>query len=284
MRYRGQLVAGVVVAFLGAVEGWGQGAPARVQFNTAGAGAQAVDIEAAVGVICPAGQIVRGKDGKVSGCKVCPKGTDFYGFANSQWEMYAKTPGHFTSAKDENLLLSGTECDSHANNFGGTFVFALEAGKARLVRYAKGVITDQCLKFAYADGRDGLVCRGGWSGQGEADASVQVDSFGATGSAVSKTLINARDTTGECGGDVTQVVQEAEIKDFQLEKNSGGGISGLKITATLGSVTCTQRETEVKTGKTAAGVKSYTLEFVFDGKQFTATAGSRAALGRFATD
>lgn len=284
MRHEGQLVAGVMIALFFAVVGWGQGVPARVQFNTAGAGAQAADIEAALGVICPASQIVRRKDGSASGCKACPKGTDFYGFVNSQWEMHAETPGHFTSAKDENLLLSGTECDSHANNFGGTFVFELNAGKARLMRYAKGVITDQCVKFAYADGRDGLVCRGGWSGQGEADQSIQIDSFTATGNPVSKTLINAQDTTGECDDDGTQVVRESGIKDFQLEKNSAGRISGLTITATLGSVTCSQRATEVKTGKTAPGVKSYTIDFVFDGKQFTVAAGSKTALGRFTTD
>ena len=49
MRHEGQLVAGVMIALFFAVVGWGQGVPARVQFNTAGAGAQAADIEAAWG-------------------------------------------------------------------------------------------------------------------------------------------------------------------------------------------------------------------------------------------
>src|SRR5579863_7066357 len=102
---------------------WGQGASSAPKFDTASAGVRQADVEAAVGTLCVSRDITRSKDGNVSGCRVCPKDTDFGGTSNSSWEIYAETPGHFTSPQDEDLLLDGTGCDSHANNFGGSFMF-----------------------------------------------------------------------------------------------------------------------------------------------------------------
>lgn len=284
-------LVGLVVGFGVLPVALGQGAPDRVQFNTAGAGAKQQDIEGAVRLICPTGKITRGKDGKVSGCAVCPKGTDFYGQTQNQWEMYAETPGHFTSAKDDNLVLDGTGCDAHASNFGGSFVFALVGGSLRLLRYEKGLITNQCQKFVYADGRDGLVCRGGWSGQGEADQSVVIAAFDASGRATTRTLIRVTDTTGTCGEDKAQVVQQGGISEVQFVSKPGSGtadrpgesaqISGLRIEAELGAVKCSIVEATQKTKRAPATVKSYAIEFTFDGKQFKVAPGGRAALAKF---
>ena len=222
----------------------GQSAPAHVQFNTAGAGTKQADVDAAVRLICPASKITHDKDGKVSGCAVCPKGTDFQGQSNAPWEMYAETPGHFTSAKDDDLLLDGTGCDSHANNFGGTFVFKLAGGKARLLHYENGLITDQCQKFAYADGRNGLVCHGGWSGQGLSELTVFVSSFAASGKATTKVLIHATDMTGTCGEDKTQVVKQGGISEVNFVPDAHAAaaeISGLIIKAYTGDVKVLRR-------------------------------------------
>lgn len=273
-------IALMVIALCASVAAWGQARP--VAMNTASAGAKAADIEAAVSLICPASKRTRAKDGRVSGCRACPRGTDFVGDASSSWQLTAETPGHFAGAKEENLLLSGTGCDSHANNFGGTFVFALQAGKVRLVRYDQGLITDECRMFTFADGRDGLVCRGGWSGQGESDFSMNVLSFGATGKETAQTLISGSDSTGMCGDDRSQEVQMSDIKDFRLATKPGtpAAVTGLMVTATLGKVKCGQLQ-----GNTMpSAVRTYAIAFVFDGKQFTVAAASRAALARFAAE
>lgn len=267
---------------------WGQSP--QIRLNTAGAGARAADVEAAARLICPAGKLTRAKDGSVSGCSVCPAGTDFRGDAGSSWDLFAKTPGHFAAANEENLVLSGSGCDSHASNFGGSFVFALEAGKVRLMRYDKGLITDQCLKFAFADGRDGLVCRGGWTGQGYNDESVAVVSFDATGKETEKVLTRTSDSTGTCGDDGSVTVQEAAIKDFQFtaavgaegnnDTSAPAKITGLTITVTVGNVSCAQVAAEEKTKTALNAVKSYTVQFGFDGKQFKVAPESRAVLAK----
>ncbi len=254
------------------------------KFNTASAGVRQSDIEAAVDLICPSGDITRSKDGRASGCRTCPKGTDFQGVNGPEWEMYAETPGHFTSADGDNLLLDGTGCDSHANNFGGSFMFVVESGQLRLVTYEKGLVTDECHKFALSDGRDYLVCRGGWSGQGESTETVFTAAFRSDGKATTTQLIAVRDTTGMCGDDPDQVAQESSVKDIEVSHGQSGQIPGLTITATLGEVKCSQASTAAKSGKLPASVKTYKIEFLFDGKRFNVAPSSRSTFNRFHTD
>jgi hypothetical protein len=258
----------------------GQSAPAP-EINTASAGVQPADINAAVGVICGPANITRSKDGTASGCRVCPKGTNFQGQRGSQWGVYAETPGHFTSPQDDNLILSGSGCDSHANNFGGSFVFSLKAGKPRLLKYNPGLITDSCHKFALADGRDFLVCKGGWGGMGENDGVVFATTFDAAGKDSTTNLIRTTDTTAMCGDDPDEVFQESDIRNVAFATGDTGKITGLTITATLGNIRCSAVKTEQKTGKSPATLKTYSIEFLFDGKRFKVAPASRAALNRF---
>lgn len=252
---------------------------ARPQFNTASAGVKPSDIESAVSLLCQAKDIKRGKNGGVEGCRTCPEGTSLRG---SEWEIYAQTPGHFTSAQVDNLILDGTGCDSHADNFGGSFVFSIELGKARLMHYNPGLITDQCHKFAYSDGRNYLICRGGWSGQGEADPYVFMASFDTKGVGSSFNLIALRDTTGTCGDDSSQIVRESEIKDVQFTPANSEKITGVTVTATFANLRCSRvaASAKPKTAKPEPAVKTYEVEFVFDGKRFRATPESRTMLYR----
>jgi len=197
------------------------------------------------------------------------------------WGLYAVTPGHFTSPQDDNLLLDGSGCDSHANNFGGSFMFTLKSGKPRLLHYDQGLVTSQCHKFAFSDGRDFLVCQGGWTGQGENIAIVSMSSFDPTGKDVTTILFTTTDTTFTCGDDPTTVVQESDIKDLKFSSKESGEITGMTITAILGDVKCSQLKSEQKTGKLSASVKTYQIEFVFDGKRFKVAPASRAVLNRF---
>jgi hypothetical protein len=241
-------------------------------------------------LICPASKISHGKDEKVSGCGTCPRGTDFYGQGRSKWEVYAATPGYFTSPKDDSLLIDGQGCDSDASENGGTFVFAINAGKVKLVRYEKGLITDECFKFAFAEGRDGLVCRDGSYLQGEGDERVFVTSFDATGKPVVKTLVHATDTTGTCGGDGAQTVRRWEFTDIQLVRAPGSEtaagksaqITGLMIQERIGNVTCSDVAKERKSQTGASSVKTYTVKFTFDGRQFKMDPASKVVVQELA--
>src|SRR5277367_2879301 len=153
-----------------------QGVPAQTS-NAPMPAASSADVEAAVAILCKPSDINRSKTGAISGCKACPKGTDFWGQNMGAWDLGQTTVGHFTSANDADLILGGFNCDSHAQNFGGSFIFSTSSGKPKLLKYDQGLITDDCHKFPFADGREFLVCKGGWSGQGESDASIFLAKF-----------------------------------------------------------------------------------------------------------
>jgi hypothetical protein len=248
--------------------------------NTASAGVRAADVEAAVAAICPTRDITRSKNGGVSGCRVCPEGTDFAGEAQSNWGLYAETPGHFTSDQDDNLLLDGTGCDSHANNFGGSFMFSLKSGKARLLKYDKGLVSSQCHKFAYADARDFLVCRVGWTGMGEIDQTVFMAAFDASGKDMTTNLISVRNTTFACGEGSTEGVQNPDIKGIEFSNRQTGAIIGATVTATLEIVKCSQGKNGERAANQSVATRTYEISFLFDGKRFKVAPASRAAFDR----
>src|SRR5271169_6484259 len=74
-----------------------QSLPAQ-PYNTASPSTSAADIEAAVALLCKPADINRSKSGAISGCKACPKGTDFFGQNMGGWDLGKATVGHFTSA------------------------------------------------------------------------------------------------------------------------------------------------------------------------------------------
>ena len=248
--------------------------------NTPSAEVREADVEAAVSLICLARDIMRSKDGAVSGCRVCPANTDFSGETNNKWEFSAAIPGHFTSPQDDNLLLDGAGCDSHANNFGGSFMFTLKSGKARLLKYDRGLVTSRCHEFSFPGGRDFLVCQGGWTGMGENDGTVFMTAFDVSGKDITTNLVGVRDSTYSCGGDPMEGVRNSEIRDIKFSTRDSGEIAGLTVTATLGIIKCSQVKIGEKEQEQPAGVKTYEIEFLYDGKRFSVAPGSKAALNR----
>jgi hypothetical protein len=283
MRFRMALsrMAGSIFVVLAIERAIACGAQTPPQLNTASAGVKAADIEAAVSLICKPQDMQRNKDGKVDGCRKCPTGTGFRSDSASSWDLYAETSGHFTSAQADDLILDGTGCDSHADNFGGSFLFSIRSGKAKLLRYNPGLITEQCHKFAFADGRDYLICRGGWGGQGELDAYIFMATFDAAGKSASTTLLSVRDTMGECS-DPNQTERQSDIKDIRFTPADSPQITGLTIAATLGQVRCSSATSPTKANSAQHDrkMKSYDVDFAFDGKCFHVTPASRAALNR----
>ncbi len=198
----------------------------------------------------------------------------------SEWELRSGTMwGHFTSPNAENLLVTGFGCDSHANNFGGSYMFTRKAGRLRLLKYDPALFVDDCHVFPYADGRDFLVCKGGWFGMGEGTGWVFVATFDATGEDKDTTLFMVKDTTGTCGSDPAQVVHSSDITDLKFSTKENGELTGM--TMMLGNIRCSQVG-ELQKGKTApASLKTYEIEFTFDGKSFHVTPQSRKSLALF---
>jgi hypothetical protein len=259
---------------------FGQSKPASPTNAIAPAVAPA-DIEAAVAALCAPRDIIRSNNGSASGCKTCPKGTQFYGQNMGEWELRNATAGHFTSARDNNLILDGFNCDSHSQNFGGSFVFTLSASKPRLLKYAMGLITEQCHKFPFADGREFLVCRGGWSGQGENTGVIFMVRFDATGKENQTNIFTTTDTKATCGDVAETIVEGSNIKDTQFVIKSSGQMTEMTITATSGKLTCAEANAKRAQGVDPPSVKTYQLKYLFDGKQFTIAPESKSALKAF---
>jgi hypothetical protein len=254
----------------------------------------AADIEAAVATICAPTDILRLESGGVSGCHGCPEGTDFRGtIIGDRWDFAKATFGHFTSAHDESLILSGFGCDSHASNDGGSFVFSMTSGKPHLLNYDKGLITDECQKFHEGDGTDFLVCREEWSGQGEDDLSVFLAQFDDTGDVKQTYFFQTQDTSGTCPDDASpqQKVQDSDIRSIKYETKGPGELRGVTIIATQGKITCAQANAEIDEEPDVIGerpprkefpsVKTYEIHFLFDGKKLVVAPESKAAFGIF---
>jgi hypothetical protein len=241
------------------------------------------DVEAAVALLCKTTDITRSKTlGRITGCRNCPEGTDFrdprYG---ETWTFSGAMTGHFTSAKDQVLAIDGSGCDSHASNWGGTYVFSMNSGKPRLIRYDRGLHTASCHKFPYADGREFLVCREGWTGQGENDDNVFLVRFDTMGKDAQDLVFRTTDETGTCGDDSGVKVPSTGIKDVKYSTKGSGELAGMTVTATFGQVTCREVNAKRAPRKEMSSVKTYELHFNFDGKEFTIAPESKIALRVF---
>lgn len=257
--------------------------PSATAGITPGAAASDADIESAVPLFCPPKQILRDKNGKISGCKTCPKGTEMFGTGvRSEWELRSGAMwGHFTSPTAENLLVTGFGCDSHASNFGGSYIFTRKAGKLRILKYDPALFVDECHTFPFADGRDFFVCKSGWFGQGEGTGYIYLATFDATGEDKQIRLFMVKDTTEECGSGSSGNAQSSDIKDIKFATNQNGELTGMTVTATLGNIRCSEKDAAKKGSSPPASLKTYEIEFTFDGKLFHVTPQSIAALAHF---
>src|SRR5580704_9247500 len=104
-----------------------------------------------------------------SGCDVCPKDTNSPG---GKWESKAVFFGHFVSPSSEDALVSGSGCESHADDFGGSFLLTKQGLSWHKVRYVAGLIAFDCHKLTGSDGRDRLICGQADSWQGDEYSSV----------------------------------------------------------------------------------------------------------------
>lgn len=108
-----------------------------------------------------------------SGCAVCPEGTAFAPPASTQtWGLKAIILGHFLTPASEDALVSGMDCEPHADGMSGSFLFTRERSTWHKVRYEAGVNAWDCKKLTGSDGRDRLVCAAGDMHQGFIDEFV----------------------------------------------------------------------------------------------------------------
>jgi len=248
------------------------------------------DITKAIRKVCPEEAINGTDEGGAIGCAECPPGTAMQGEKGFDWELKHVTLGHFISPTSDTLLLSGSGCEPHSLSFGGTFVFALELGKARLLDYREGLITEGCQKLPLRDDRDFLVCEDRWGAQGYEASYVCGVVFDSTGKGTVQAIFEADDNVRTCGADVDGnflgPVHHSSIKAVRFRNVDGPSPLEMSVTVALGKRVLTRAESnecQKRIGNPGfrdtivpVPTKDYQVQFLFDDKRFSVAPASRA--------
>ncbi len=250
--------------------------------------ASKTEIANAVAQICSPNEIIL-KSGDPVGCQSCPSGSDFEENPTLGWHLEHVTTGHFTSANQENIILSSLGCESHARNFGGSFILLRDPVKPKLLRYNPSLITTRCHKSRFADGRDFLVCQDEWGAQEWLWSSIYAIAFdeAGTGSVFSRlfetfdsALTCGEDSDGKPGGSV----QSSKIKSVRFQERNGE-LVGLSLTVTLGKKQLSQIERDAcqQNGATPTPIpeNGYSINFSVQGREFKVDPASSAAFKLF---
>jgi hypothetical protein len=249
--------------------------------------ASMAEIANALAQICSPGEITF-KSGDPVGCQGCPSGSD-YEADPTEWHLEHVTTGHYTSANQENIILGSVGCESHARNFGGSFILLRDPVKPKLLRYNPSLITTRCHKSRFADGRDFLVCQDEWGAQEWSSSFIYAIVFDEAGiGSVFSRLFETVDSARTCGEDIEGkpggLVQSSKIKSVRFQERDGKLI-GLSLRVTLGQKQLSQieRDTCQENGTAPASIpeKEYGIHFSLQGRQFKIDPASSAAFELF---
>lgn len=181
------------------------------------------DAHALLPALCGSGVMVKTtQHGVDSGCKECPEIVPGGGMfdsadpAEASFSLYGVIYGSFTRAGAQQAVADFSGCEPHANNFGGSVLLEKLAQGWKVRNYEAGFISSECLKDGVPGGRDLLICRGGYTGQGENDSSVFVFDYALPKDRRSQTLLSTTDTLATClGGDQTMgSIESIELRDL----------------------------------------------------------------------
>jgi hypothetical protein len=193
---------------------------------------------------------------------------------------------HFVSPSSEDALVSGSGCESHADDFGGSFLLTKQGLSWHKVRYVAGLIAFDCHKLTGSDGRDRLICGQADSWQGDEFSSVCIHDPGADliktdtldtqfarGFALDnrgECFFGVEDTTGAMG----KSVQRGFIQRVEFAGIASGHQTRIIVIARLGRANVPEELVEKGASGTGPNPTIATLprryEFVFDGARVAA--------------
>jgi hypothetical protein len=188
---------------------------------------------------CP-GRVVVGEE---IGCRgPCPEVAAFGGEDLGQ-SISAVTRGHFLSAQNDDAVLSMSGCEPHSENFGGTVLLTRRSQKWTMLWYKAGVDTSQCHKVKLRDGREILVCLGGWGAQGIVETQLYVEDLRAPKPAgmagEDSVFFSLADDTGTCGSDLINELKATPLTHAYIEKVDFGkgnrGVPAISVVAHSGT-------------------------------------------------
>jgi hypothetical protein len=237
--------------------------------------------------------------GKVDGdsCSKCP---DFQGSHPDQgpWKIISVVMGHFSSASSEEALIRSNLCSVEGPGFQTRLGFWMLLGK-RNGKWTKleddTLAPDNCVQKKLSSGREFLICES-WQYQRDGEVTYRLGTVMLENNSFKgRELLAATDSTAACreGNNAEKgVVQDIAFRDL-----NGDGLEDISITATYGSFPMTGRRLEQCTAAfedrvqtTGKGVKeypqpkvikTYKIQYLFDGNRYTLTPESRAGAALF---
>ncbi len=215
--------------------------------------------EKLISVICP---------GKYTAttCTPCPEETGFAGQGTMTIGPFWR--GHFRNRSKEDVIVSVGGCHGGDSLYGGSYL--IEVGSGEAIWYERAIITNQCERFEFDDGRDGLVCTRGRSHLGETWEQLY-EIRAEDDSPILNTVFTISDS------DASGCFSDRGIADVSRGRIKSWKIIGrtLQITVMHGSgflnqAQCKQLSTHPGQGilDRLVPVAEYRLEFQFDGRHF----------------
>lgn len=207
----------------------------------------------------------------------CPAYSSFPGLGVAP-TVEAVYRGHFLAPDSDDAWLWITGCESHSSNWGTAIVVTRKSDGWSWSFYKQGLESRQCHKFTKRDGREALVCIALDGGQGFGFTALFVidpvrpacplmceDRSGPTFFAVHDT------TRRGCFEDRWMV--RGGIESVTFGASSVAGSASITVVATGGS----REIAESELGRAVCPkppVRSYTLDFFYDGRTFVPTSAS----------
>jgi hypothetical protein len=180
-------------------------------------------------MICPGNAVE-------TGCSVCPDGTGFAGIAN--WKLEAITFGHFLAPGSQDALISGSDCESHADGLSGSYLFTKAGSAWSKYWYSPGQNTSDCKKFPGSDGRDFLICGAHDMHQGAADWFLYLVDAGQDPAKRDDDALDiffaVDDTLGGCVKFPDGTVEAGKIDSVSFAPASAEFATRITVTAHLG--------------------------------------------------
>jgi len=207
-------------------------------------------------------------------CSACPE--EYPG----GWRLGSVQFGHFKESAIENAFVEVLGCGTSTINQAAAMLLEKKNGAWRRDAYFQQKLGGTCRSVKRKDGRELLVCLGGWTWSGELHESIYVLDFKKE--ALMTELINTSDITGM--GCMAPSYQADQIERVSFADKNGDGLEDLTVFATMsrGNIPQKQREqcpAEIRPSNLQQ--RTYQLVFYFDGEAFQPGPATKKAVSLF---
>lgn len=235
-------------------------------------------------------------DGKIDGgsCSKCPDSGE------GIWSIGSIVTGHFSSPDSEEAFIGSSNCSYVGRESGFGMLLGKRNGKWVKLNEGIPAVHDGCMRRKQHSGREFLICES-WNSHRDGEHSYLLGTVSVENESFAfHVLFTASDTSRCC---YTQgKVQKAEVQDIRFRDLNGDGLEDISITATYGAFEMSEARqaqcaaANAERDRLAPGVqpvkkypqppviKTYRIQYLFDGNVYTPTPESQAAVDLFHTD